>query len=81
MLESYVRAKSAILNESPPTMEQPIFSSGLLDSLDFAELLSFIAETFGVDLWSRGDISPEEVDTLEAMVSLIQQEQQLAAAC
>jgi len=79
LLEDYLREKSSILAQTSPDRAQPIFTSGILDSLDFADLVTFIGDTFGVDLW-LGAVAPEDLDSIDAMLVTLDREYQHAVA-
>lgn len=54
--------------------DDPLVSSGRIDSLALLQLLAFIEERFGVDLVVRA--SPEDLDTIRGLARSIRGEQQ-----
>jgi acyl carrier protein len=49
--------------------DEPLISSGRVDSIGLLQVLGFIHERYGVDLFSSG--SPRDFETVEAMASAI----------
>jgi acyl carrier protein len=52
------------------TPSEPLFSSGLLDSLDVLELIAFLESSCGIRV-SPFDVSIERFDTIGAIVALV----------
>ena len=48
----------------------PLITSGILDSLATLELVSFLEQTFGIELEAH-DVDPERLDTLERIEGLV----------
>jgi hypothetical protein len=49
--------------------EEPLISSGRVDSMGLLQVLSFVQERYGVDLLSTG--SPRDFETVTAMAAAI----------
>ncbi len=50
----------------------PLLTTGIIDSLGIVKILAFIQEQFGVNVDDR-EIVPENFETVQAISSLIQQ--------
>lgn len=51
------------------TEEDPLISSGQIDSIGLLQILGFIQQKFGVDLMSTG--SPLDFDTVSALAAAV----------
>jgi len=54
--------------------DEPLISSGLIDSFSLMDLALFVEDNFGVRI-DDTELNAETFDTLEALVALIQQKQ------
>ena len=54
--------------------DEPLISSGLIDSFSLMDLALFIEDTFGVRIEDT-ELNAETFDTLEALADIIQQRQ------
>jgi acyl carrier protein len=73
-LTSYIAAK--ILKDSSRTIapDEPLISSGLVDSFSLVDLALFVEETFGVRI-DDTELSAQVFDTVAQLADLIRQRQ------
>ena len=53
------------------TDDQPLFDSGIIDSLGFIKLLAFLEETFQIDI-DRSEVGMENFNTVNEILATIQ---------
>ncbi len=53
------------------TLDDPLVSSGVLDSLWMLRLIGFIEETMGVTI-DDGDVTPENFETIRKILTFIE---------
>ncbi len=58
----------------PLKVEDPLITSGLVDSFHLVDLALFIEETFGVHI-ADTELNPQTFDTVAQLASLIRQRQ------
>lgn len=54
-----------------PAVDEPLVSSGRIDSLGLLQLLDHIAETYGIDLLAQE--SPERFDTITGLATAVRE--------
>ena len=68
----------AILEEICPDVdfekEKALFGDGLIESFDVIQILTELMDTFSVEL-DADDIEPENMNSLDAIVALVQSKQ------
>ncbi|MBW2730822.1 MAG: acyl carrier protein [Deltaproteobacteria bacterium] len=70
-LERQIGSWSAVAQELPLQGSTPLFSAGLLDSLQFLDLVLFVERRFSVELGHVAEPTPEKLDTVDKIVELI----------
>ncbi len=70
-LTAFIAKRSKLVALSEIGRETPIFSSGLLDSLAFIELVTFMESEFNVRLSDAAVVNFSTMDTLAPMAQLI----------
>ena len=70
-VQGYFQQRIALLDGAALDPDTPIFSAGLLSSLDFIELVSFLQSSFAVDLSRTLDVRPANLDTVRAIVEAV----------
>ena len=77
MSELSARIKEFIMTEVSPDLhleriedDEPLIESGIIDSLGILKILSFLDETFGIDL-SAEEIKPENFRNIRSICNLI----------
>jgi len=69
-LQQFIAAEVVLENpEAGVTTDEPLISSGKVDSMGLLQILGFIQERYGVDLLSTG--SPRDFETVEALSAAI----------
>jgi acyl carrier protein len=51
--------------------DEPLVSSGLVDSLSIVEIMGFVEKTFGLDV-GRGEIDINDFDTVDSICRLLE---------
>lgn len=69
-LERFLRQHIPAAAAQPVDAQTPLLSSGLLDSLGVLQLVTFLAEEFGVEI-SDEDFSEENFATVGALLALV----------
>lgn len=64
-LRPFLAGKSEILAGSEISPDTKLFSSGLLDSLAFIELVTFLESEFKVRLSDAGEVNLDSLDSIE----------------
>ena len=69
-------AREFLAGQDPEALsgDQPLISSGLIDSVGTLRLVLFLEETFKIEV-SAEDISSGKLDTVSAISALVQQKQ------
>ena len=77
MTDILATVKSFVLDRFLPgedpanlTKTTPLITGGILDSLATLELVSFLEETFGIELEAH-EVNPERLDTLERIAAVV----------
>lgn len=70
-LRDFVVARTQLADGAALSHETRLFSSGLLDSLAYAELVYFVEESMGIVLSDHGDVTMDRLDRLGDAVDLI----------
>lgn len=68
-VRTFVAQHSNIVQAADLERSLPLFSSGILDSLGFVQLVSSLEERFGVDLGAGATM--ETLDTIEAISATV----------
>jgi acyl carrier protein len=68
-LRSFIAAKSKLVKESEISADTKLFSSGLLDSLAFIELVLFVEKEFHVKLSDVTDVNMDCLDSIEQILN------------
>lgn len=68
---AFVAERSGLITEAELTPSSPLFSSGLLDSMAFLELVMFVEERFAVRLSDAGEVTMEALDTVGAVARAV----------
>lgn len=79
-LAAFVTARSPLAGSIALTAETRVFSTGLLDSLAFVELVAFVERDLGTSLSEIPDVSMDRLDRLGDVVALVTGEPGDAAA-
>ncbi|MFK3690603.1 acyl carrier protein [Agrobacterium tumefaciens] len=74
ILENFLFGDEAAL----PADNQSLIAGGIIDSTGVLELVAFIEDGFGVSV-DDADITPTNLDSVDAIVSFLQRKAQLAA--
>ncbi|OAE40494.1 MULTISPECIES: acyl carrier protein [Agrobacterium] len=74
ILENFLFGDEAAL----PADNQSLIAGGIIDSTGVLELVAFIEDGFGVRV-DDADITPTNLDSVDAIVSFLQRKAQLAA--
>ena len=67
-LRKFVGAKSKLVKESEIAADTRLFSSGLLDSLAFIELVLFVENEFHLKLSDHMDVNMDSLDSIEQIL-------------
>ena len=67
-LRSFVASKSKLVEASEIAADTKLFSSGLLDSLAFIELVLFVEKEFHVKLSDVADVNMDSLDSIEQIL-------------
>ncbi|MBV9079691.1 MAG: acyl carrier protein [Elusimicrobia bacterium] len=67
-LRSFIGKNSKLIQPSELERETPLFSSGILDSLAFVKMVSFVEGEFGVSLSKAGPVVIENLDTMRQVI-------------
>jgi len=70
-LRAFIAGKSKIVQASELTNETKLFSSGLLDSLAFVELVLFVDKEFRLKLAEVTDVNMESLDSIQQILAPI----------
>ncbi|MFU8772575.1 MAG: acyl carrier protein [Anaerolineales bacterium] len=72
ILTEYIKDEIMRNNKAMLSEEQDLLSSGILDSLAILQLVSFIGETFGIEMPDQ-DVVYENFNSIKALDSYLQQ--------
>ncbi|MBE0411264.1 MAG: acyl carrier protein [Anaerolineales bacterium] len=72
ILTEYIKEEIMRNNKAMLSEEQDLLSSGILDSLAILQLVSFIGETFGIEMPDQ-DVVYENFNSIKALDSYLQQ--------
>lgn len=70
-LEKYITEELLLGQRSKLDPEESLTASGVIDSLSLLRLISFVEETFNVQVEDT-ELSPDNFETLNLMVSLVE---------
>ena len=70
-LKTFVTKKSRLIKSADLRMDTPLFSSGLLDSLAFVQLVAFIQSDFRVKLSATMSPTVKNLDTLDQITQAV----------
>lgn len=70
-LRAFIAAKSKLVEASELTDDTKLFSSGLLDSLAFVELVLFVEKEFHLKLAAVTDVNMDSLDSIEDIIGHI----------
>jgi acyl carrier protein len=62
-ITAFLRERFPLMANRPLTEETPLLASGAMDSLGILELMTFLAERFGIEL-SDDDFDPANFETV-----------------
>lgn len=68
----FVADRSGLVSAGELDAASPIFSSGLLDSMAFLELVLFVEERFDVRLSLAGEVTMQTLDSAGAVARAVQ---------
>lgn len=69
VLRDYLAGLVREAPHGPPREDEPLLSSGRLDSLDLLQVLAFLEERFAVDL--RSGVDPGAFDTIAGLADAV----------
>ena len=72
-LRGFIAAKSKLIKESEIATDTKLFSSGLLDSLAFIELVLFVEKEFHIKLSDVSEVNMESLDSIEQILGPVTQ--------
>jgi acyl carrier protein len=67
-LRDFIAAKSKLVEASEITNDTKLFSSGLLDSLTFVELVLFVEREFHIKLADVIEVNMDSLDSIEQIL-------------
>jgi acyl carrier protein len=67
-LRCFIAGKSKLVEASELTDDTRLFSSGLLDSLTFVELVLFVEREFHIKLSDAVDVNMDSLDSIEQIL-------------
>jgi len=67
-LRAFIAGKSKLIEASELTNDTKLFSSGLLDSLTFVELVLFVEREFHVKLADLIEVNMDSLDSIEQIL-------------
>jgi len=70
-LTAFIVAKSKLVKASELNDDTKLFSSGLLDSLAFVELVLFVEKEFHLKLAAVTDVNMDSLDSIEDIIGHI----------
>ena len=70
-LRQFIAGKTQLLSASEITKDTKLFSSGLLNSIVFVDLLIFIERQFKVNIRSKIDSDMRSLDSIDQIMQLI----------
>jgi len=68
-LRNFIAAKSKLVQASEIANDTKLFSSGLLDSLAFVELVLFVEREFRIKLADITDVNMDSLDSIEQILA------------
>ena len=72
-LRGFIASKSKLVKESEITTDTKLFSSGLLDSLAFIELVLFVEKEFHVKLADVTEVNMDSLDSINQILGPVAQ--------
>ena len=70
-LRDFIATKSKLVKASELTNDTKLFSSGLLDSLAFVEMVLFVEKSFHLKLADITDVNMESLDSIQQILDPI----------
>lgn len=70
-LRDFIAGKSKLVKASELTNDTKLFSSGLLDSLVFVEMVLFVEKSFHLKLADVTDVNMESLDSIQQILDPI----------